>query len=239
MRSTIFCRISVEISFANQKFDLLATVFLFCLSALILRFEDNLQKNAQIMCIEMFCHLVAACTLHVPQALVYVTQNVCAEGVRHHFCLHFCAFSFPFPSPSPSENMQYPVYEGSPYRRLYHLGVKRNIQHVFGRNVIKALLPVFSRYTHTHSLTHTLTLTHTLSHSHTHIHTHTLHSEGDGTSFPLHISCTGASQINHNTNDRGTRDILVEAGHTSDSEVEIFTSGSNSETQPLTQNSQL
>ena len=50
----------------------------------------------------------------------------------------------PPPSPLPPENMQYPVYEGSPHRRLYHLGVRRNLQQVFGKNCFRALLPVFT-----------------------------------------------------------------------------------------------
>jgi hypothetical protein len=107
------------------------------------------------------------------------------------------------------ENMQYPVYEGSPYRRLYHLGVKRNLQQVFGKTLLRALLPVST-------------------------------NEGDGVSFPLHISCTRlAMHNNHHSNHRGTEEAMLEAGQTSDSEVELFTSDHRLETQPLTKNTQL
>ena len=49
-------------------------------------------------------------------------------------------------SPPFPENMGHPITADGVDRKLFYLGVKKNLQQVFGRDCLWALLPVCSRY---------------------------------------------------------------------------------------------
>lgn len=132
--------------------------------------------------------------------------------------------------------MQPPLVDSRPQTRLYDLGVRRNLQQVFGRNCLWALLPVDTRYA-----------SHDPSHNFNGIPPDLpIHSEGDGASYPLrHFftrtqadvemrevrSSSPSRSLPHN---RG-----LEGASEEESEVELFAAGMDTEMQPLTQHTEL